>query len=50
MSILREGGKRIMIRIIECMRAAFEPNIKGILISYLIVMSELTEISIHIYI
>ena len=50
MSILKEEGKNIMIKIIACMRADFELTIKGILISYIIVMNELTEISIYIYI
>ena len=50
MSILKEEGENIMIKIIACMRADFEPTIKGILISYIIVINELTEISIYIYI
>ena len=50
LSILKGEGNNIMNQIIACMRADFVPNIKGILISYIIVKNELTEISIYIYI
>ena len=52
LSVLKEDeGENIMKQIIACMRANFVPNIKGILISYLLAINELTEISnIYIYI
>ena len=50
LSILKKVGKNIMNQIIACIKAVFGPNIKGILISYIIVMNDLTEISIYIYI